>query len=261
MNNDNALRDPTTANCRIYVGNLKENTPKIELQNIFSKYGNIRGVMVSRNFGFIQFDDESNANKAIESENQKLYNGRKIMVSKAKKNNQKQPDKGNNSGGGANNDNNTNQIAQNNSMLNASASEPNVNLSQQNNSNAPNNNSGNNNNNNNNPTNMGNVSQMQNTGNHQPRQQWRNRNNNRNNNNNEMNLNTDRERSPFDGRKQQIDDGFFGQICQQIFNNFSFEFQAVIRTMIAGIRIIKAIQTSIVSATTTITITIIGIIL
>lgn len=220
MNNDNALRDPTTANSRIYVGNLKENTPKNELQNIFSKYGNIRGVMVSRNFGFIQFDDESSANKAIESENQKLYNGRKIMVSKAKKNNQKQADKGNNSGIGANNDNHSNQNAQNNSMLNAGASESNVNLPQQNNNNNNNaTNSGNignignigNSNNSNNSNNMGNVSQMQNTGNHQPRQQWRNRNNNRNNNNNnEMNLNTDRERSPFDGRKHAfVDNRFF----------------------------------------------------
>lgn len=58
--NDNSIRDPNTVNCRIYVGNLKENTPKNELQSIFSKYGNIRGVMVSRNFGFVQFDSEAN---------------------------------------------------------------------------------------------------------------------------------------------------------------------------------------------------------
>lgn len=187
--NDNSIRDPNTVNCRIYVGNLKENTPKNELQNIFSKYGNIRGVMVSRNFGFIQFDCESSANNAIESENQSMYNGRKITVSKVQsknKNNQKPMDKGNS--GGPLHDT-ANQNIQNNSAPITNVPESNLNLAQSNNNAGPNNN-------------MGNAPQMQITGNHQQRQQqWRNRNNNRNNNNNEMNLHTDRERSPFDGRK------------------------------------------------------------
>ncbi|XP_055315598.1 putative uncharacterized protein DDB_G0282499 [Sitodiplosis mosellana] len=195
--NDNSIRDPNTVNCRIYVGNLKENTPKNELQAIFSKYGNIRGVMVSRNFGFVQFDSESNANNAIESENQKLYNGRKITVSKVQsknKNNQKPMDKGNIGGGGGGLFPDTaSQTTQNNSAQNSNVPEQNPNLTQANNNAGPNNNMGNN------------TQQIQSTENHQQRQQpWRNRNNNRNNNNNnmnEMNLQTDRERSPFDGRR------------------------------------------------------------
>lgn len=192
--NDNSIRDPSTVNCRIYVGNLKENTPKNELQSIFSKYGNIRGVMVSRNFGFIQFDSETNANNAIEHENQKMYNGRKITVSKVQskkgnQNNSKPMDKGNNSSGPL--PDTGNQNTQNNPAPNSNIPDQNINLGQSNNNaGGPNNNMG------------GNVSQMQNTGNHQGRQQqWRNRNNNRNNSNNEMNLHTDRERSPFDNRK------------------------------------------------------------
>lgn len=187
--NDNSIRDPNTVNCRIYVGNLKENTPKNELQSIFSKYGHIRGVMVSRNFGFIQFDSELSANNAIESENQKMYNGRKITVSKVQsknKNNQKPMDKGNNSGVPL--PDISNQNAQNNSAPISNVSEQNVNMAQSNSNTGPNNN-------------MGNAPSMQNTGNHPQRQQpWRNRNNNRNNNN-EMNMHTDRERSPFDGRE------------------------------------------------------------
>lgn len=214
--NDNSIRDPNTVNCRIYVGNLKENTPKNELQSIFSKYGNIRGVMVSRNFGFVQFESEANANNAIENENQKMYNGRKITVSKVQsknKNIQKPMDKGNigvGSGGagaggaiggggigiGSGLQSDTgNQSTQNNLAQNLNV--PEQNLVQANNNAGPNNNMGNNN-----------MSQMQNTGNQQRQQQWRNRNNNRNNSNNndgnEMNLHTDRERSPFDSRKLKI---------------------------------------------------------
>lgn len=187
------MNDPSTVNCRIYVGNLKENTSKPELQNIFGKYGSIRGIMLSRNFGFIQFENETSANNAIENENQKMYNGRKINVSKVqKKGGPKQNDKGPNNNV-SNNSDNGNQSTPNNTTTNTNVPEQNASSIPSNNSNnAPNNN-------------MGNIGsqQMQNAGNHQSRQQpsWRNRNNNRNNMNNEMNLHTDRERSPFDQRK------------------------------------------------------------
>lgn len=203
--NDSSIRDPSTANCRIYVGNLKENTQKNDLQNIFSKYGHILGVMISRNFGFIQFENEQSANNAIDNENQKMYNGRKIAVSKAQnKGNQKRPDKqGNNMGGfgagGGNQNQNQNeppmQTTPNISMSNTSGSESNMNQPSNNNASNAGNNSNNfgSNNNNNNNNNMGNQ-----------RQNWmrnrNNRNNNMNNssgNSNDMNLNTDRERSPF----------------------------------------------------------------
>lgn len=94
MSND-ALRDPATAHCRIYVGNLKETTTSAQLQNIFQKYGSVLGTLVSRNFGFVQYDNEQSVSEAIENENQKMYNGRKIMVSKVQpKKNAKQNDKG-----------------------------------------------------------------------------------------------------------------------------------------------------------------------
>lgn len=189
------MNDPSTVNCRIYVGNIKENTPKSELQNIFAKYGTIRGVMFSRNFGFVQFDSEASANNAIENENQKVYNGRKLVVSKVqKKGSQKPVEKGPVGGSsGGQIPENSSQNAQNSTATSSNTSDQNTNL----NDSGPNNN-------------KGNVTQSQMLGNHQPRQaqqqqqlQWRNRNNNRNNNNNnnnDMNTHTDRERSPFDQR-------------------------------------------------------------
>lgn len=178
--NDSALRDPTTVNCRIYVGNLKENTPKTELQNIFGKYGTIRGIMLSRNFGFIQFDTEPNANKAIDGENQKMYNGRKINVSKVQKKNQNQKLADNKTGSSATPSDAVPQqppINPTTYAINPSETTNVTTLSA-----------------NNNASNIGMVTNPPNANNHQQRPQWRNKNNN-------MNLNNDRERSPLDTRE------------------------------------------------------------
>lgn len=274
--NEISIRDPSTANCRIYVGNLKENTPKNDLQNIFSNYGNIRGIMVSRNFGFIQFDSEQSANNAIENENQKMYNGRKIAVSKVQnKGNQKRPDRqgsmggfgagggGGGGGGGAGGGGDgagggggqsempmampmPMQNAPNHPISNTSGPESNMNMSQSNTSSNINLNTNTNANNNNN------MGGQQNPNMHQQRQNWmRNRNNNRNNNmnnnsgnNNEMNLNTDRERSPFG----KYDGHFFWNFCAFLpffrsitlyfILNFWVCFQDVIRNTIDGIKMV-----------------------
>lgn len=221
------MRDPSTANCRLYLGNLELNTSKSDIQNIFSKYGNIKGIMISRNFGFVQYDNEQCVNIAIENEHQKMFKGRKMVVSKV------QPKKGNNQGNQGNQGNQVNQVNQkgNDNKSNAVISEPpsnqnitndpkpaqsnndinintpaatsnnplnSVNLNKNPSHNMSNANSNSNNNNNVN-NNAGNS--QQNMGNNSSRPQWRNnRNNNRNmNNSNEMNLQTDRERSPLDG--------------------------------------------------------------
>lgn len=218
------MRDPSTANCRIYLGNLEVNTSKSEIQNIFTKYGNIKGILISRNFGFVQYDNEQSVNNAIENEHQKMFKGRKMIVSKVqKKGNQKGTDNKPNAviSEPPSNQNITNDpmpapISSNNEVnvnTSATSNNPPANLNKNNNqsnnmnnSNNSSNNSrnsantggGNSNSQNNNPNNNAGNSQ-QNMGN--SRSQWRNnRNNNRNmNNSNEMNLQTDRERSPLDG--------------------------------------------------------------
>lgn len=80
------MRDPGTASSRIYVGNLSESVTSPDLTAHFAKYGTIRGVLINRGFGFIQFDTESGANAAIQGENNGKFQGRKIMVRNAVKN-------------------------------------------------------------------------------------------------------------------------------------------------------------------------------
>lgn len=195
--NQDMMRDPTTAASRIYVGNLKENTQRNDLQTIFGKYGVIRGIMINRNFGFVQFDNEQSAENAIENEHQNTYNNRKITVSKIqKKGNQKMGDKGNGGGGGGAGSGNQNQNPNQNQNQNQGNNQGNNQIPPQNqnddrNMNAANNNSGPSNNSM--PSNA-NAPQQ----NHQSRPLWRNNRNNRNNNN-DMNMQTDRERSPLDG--------------------------------------------------------------
>lgn len=71
---------PRTPNCRIFIGNLaSECTSKSELRNIFSKYGTItEEPIIRRSFGFVQYEDEESAQKAIENENGRLIGDMKI---------------------------------------------------------------------------------------------------------------------------------------------------------------------------------------
>lgn len=89
MNSDQIMmRDPTTASSRIYVGNLIENLTNQDFSNHFSKYGPIRGAVINRGFGFIQFENDASANQAIQNENNGQFQGRKIIVRNAMKNTQ-----------------------------------------------------------------------------------------------------------------------------------------------------------------------------
>lgn len=80
------MRDPGTASSRIYVGNLLESVTSPDLTAHFAKYGTIRGVLINRGFGFIQFETDNGANAAIQGENNGKFQGRKIMVRNAVKN-------------------------------------------------------------------------------------------------------------------------------------------------------------------------------
>lgn len=71
---------PRSPNCRIFIGNLaSECTSKLELRNIFSKYGNItEEPIIRRSFGFVQYDNEESAQHAIKGENGRLIGDMKI---------------------------------------------------------------------------------------------------------------------------------------------------------------------------------------
>lgn len=87
MDINQMMRDPTTANCRVYVGNTKEGVTTPDLTAHFSKHGNILGVTLNRGFGFIQFSTEASATAAIQQENGSFFQGRKLIVRTAVKNN------------------------------------------------------------------------------------------------------------------------------------------------------------------------------
>lgn len=86
------MRDPATANCRIYVGNLDESTTSDSLEEHFKKHGKVVGVIVQRGFGFIQFEDENSAQESIKNEHGVMFQGRKLNVKQAFDNKNKQND-------------------------------------------------------------------------------------------------------------------------------------------------------------------------
>lgn len=173
---DRSMKDPATASSRIYIGNLGENVMKSEIENIFRKYGNIRGVLLSRNFGFVQYDSDESANNAIANENEQKYFNRKIIVRNAMKGNSN--DK-NNVGHNQNSQGNANNNATGPKNIGSGNSINNMNISMGGNK----------------------PSQSQDNSMRGGRPQWRN--NNRNNRNADANLTMQngRDRSPLDGGK------------------------------------------------------------
>ncbi|XP_020291829.1 probable serine/threonine-protein kinase DDB_G0278509 isoform X2 [Pseudomyrmex gracilis] len=83
------LKDPATASSRIFVGHLQtDDVTKLELEEHFSKYGNVIASIINRGFGFVQFEDEHAAQNAIKNEDGAMFKGRRIDVRPAKKDNQ-----------------------------------------------------------------------------------------------------------------------------------------------------------------------------
>ncbi|MBD3179570.1 MAG: RNA-binding protein [Candidatus Latescibacteria bacterium] len=76
----------------IYVGNLPFSTDDQELENVFAEYGEISSAKVikdrftnrSRGFGFVEMENEEEADKAIEELNGSSLEGRTLKVDEAK---------------------------------------------------------------------------------------------------------------------------------------------------------------------------------
>jgi len=76
----------------IYVGNLPFSTDDQELENVFAEYGEIASAKVikdrftnrSRGFGFVEMENEEDAEKAIEELNGSSLEGRTLKVDSAK---------------------------------------------------------------------------------------------------------------------------------------------------------------------------------
>jgi len=73
---------------KIYVGNLPYSATQEELSELFSSCGAIKEIAFIKDkftgqckgFSFIEFDDASSAQNAIEQYNEKEFNGRKLRV-------------------------------------------------------------------------------------------------------------------------------------------------------------------------------------
>ena len=76
----------------IYVGNLDYRVDEKELIDVFSEYGTVSSAKViidkfnsrSKGFGFVEMENQDEANKAIQKLDGATIENRKIMVNEAK---------------------------------------------------------------------------------------------------------------------------------------------------------------------------------
>lgn len=69
-------------NTSLVIKNLPKNTNKLEISNIFSKYGNINGINLKKNICFITFNNSFDADNAQKSFNNKSFNGNNLIIEK-----------------------------------------------------------------------------------------------------------------------------------------------------------------------------------
>lgn len=77
---------------KLYVGNLSWTFNNNQLSDTFKKHGNVVSAKVvtdketgkSKGFGFVEMENDSDANSAIKSLNGLEINGRKLVVAAAK---------------------------------------------------------------------------------------------------------------------------------------------------------------------------------
>jgi len=89
---------------RLYVGNLPSSTGEAELQELFSKAGNVESVRVmrdaatgrARGFAFVEMSTDDEAQKAASEFNQYQLGGRALTVNEARP----KPESGFGGGGG-----------------------------------------------------------------------------------------------------------------------------------------------------------------
>ena len=70
--------DPRSIRCRVFIGNLPAEMKRKELEDIFAQYGRVAGISVHNNYGFVQFEDDKEADAAVGKENGQVYYGKRI---------------------------------------------------------------------------------------------------------------------------------------------------------------------------------------
>ncbi|MFM7594330.1 MAG: RNA recognition motif domain-containing protein, partial [Isosphaeraceae bacterium] len=77
---------------RLYVGNLPYSMGSQDMQGLFEQYGKVLSALVlsdretgrSRGFGFVEMEDDSAAQSAIEALDGQDYQGRRLTVNEAR---------------------------------------------------------------------------------------------------------------------------------------------------------------------------------
>ena len=77
---------------KLYVGNLSYNVTNLSLEEMFSKFGEVRSAQVvqdrdsgcSKGFGFVEMPDDNAALEAIQGLNGKDHDGRALTVNEAR---------------------------------------------------------------------------------------------------------------------------------------------------------------------------------
>jgi RNA recognition motif-containing protein len=77
---------------RLYVGNLSYSVTSDQLQELFEQYGAVRSAQVlsdretgrSRGFGFVEMDNDEDADNAISSLDGQDFDGRRLTVNEAR---------------------------------------------------------------------------------------------------------------------------------------------------------------------------------
>jgi RNA recognition motif-containing protein len=77
---------------KLYVGNLSYNVDNAQLEELFSKFGEVRSAEViqdrdtgrSKGFGFVEMGDDNAAREAIEGLNDREQDGRRLTVNEAR---------------------------------------------------------------------------------------------------------------------------------------------------------------------------------
>ncbi len=76
----------------IYVGNISYSTSEDDLESLFAQHGSVRSVKIivdrmtdrSKGFGFVEMDDDAQADVAIQALNGQEFMGRSLRVSEAR---------------------------------------------------------------------------------------------------------------------------------------------------------------------------------
>ncbi len=62
----NNTSDPKMLHSRVFIGNLpSEKVTRLEVEKLFSSYGKLLGVSLHKSYGFVQYEKEEEAKKAV----------------------------------------------------------------------------------------------------------------------------------------------------------------------------------------------------